>query len=288
MIIEAFALIGGLAVGATASFFISNNKNKEKLDSLNKEIENNKNFISQISSVDSSAKEKEELLTSKNSALENQVEELQKELLLRTKDAEELNQVLSKAKFLEQKNTQLLESARTHEINERKHSVEFKELEDENSVLKNQIQELNVKFTQLKENINKPQPKEIKPVIKKSILMVDDSAVIRASMKKLLLENNFDVTLAKDGVEALEIFPTKKFDVIITDLEMPNLNGFGLMTKLNSDPVGKNIPLLIVTGHEDIHIQTQTSENLYGVFKKPWNDNDVILKLKFLSSLINE
>lgn len=119
----------------------------------------------------------------------------------------------------------------------------------------------------------------------KSILFVDDSAVIRVSMKKFLANSGYQLTLANDGVHALTILETQKFDLIITDLEMPNLDGFGLISKLSEDPTTKDIPVMIVTGHEELEIKVSNLNNLYGFCKKPWDDINLLNRIKFLSSL---
>lgn len=78
-----------------------------------------------------------------------------------------------------------------------------------------------------------------------SILFVDDSPVIRATMKKFLKEENYQLTLVNDGLEAINILNEKKFDIIITDLEMPNLDGFELMAKLSENVTTKDIPIIV-------------------------------------------
>jgi len=150
------------------------------------------------------------------------------------------------------------------------------------------LNQLNVEINLLKQQLEKAnQLRSIPEVLQKqkSILMVDDSAVIRAKMKKLLIEAGYDLTLAIDGLDALKVMEGKHFDLIITDLEMPNLDGFGFLNKLGQTMETKHIPVIIITGHEDVNIKVGESESLSGIYKKPWNEPELLRKVKFLSSL---
>lgn len=118
-----------------------------------------------------------------------------------------------------------------------------------------------------------------------SILFVDDSSVIRVTMKKFLKEENYELTLVNDGLEALNILNEKKFDIIITDLEMPNLDGFGLMAKLSESADTKDIPIIVLTGHDDVSVKINDANSLMGLYKKPWNEAELLKRIKLLSYL---
>lgn len=81
----------------------------------------------------------------------------------------------------------------------------------------------------------------------RSALIVDDSFTMRNMVSLALKENHFDVTAAEDGVEALKVVKGKKFDVIITDINMPNMNGFELLEKLRAIEEFKYTPILVLT-----------------------------------------
>jgi CheY-like chemotaxis protein len=118
-----------------------------------------------------------------------------------------------------------------------------------------------------------------------SILFVDDSPVIRVTIKKLLNSENYELTLANDGMEALNIINEKRFDLIITDLEMPNLDGFGLMAKLSESVETKDIPIIVLTGHDDVSVKIDDANSLMGLYKKPWNETELLNRIKLLSYL---
>jgi CheY-like chemotaxis protein len=107
-------------------------------------------------------------------------------------------------------------------------------------------------------------------------------------MKKFLKDENYELTLVNDGLEALNALKEKSFDIIITDLEMPNLDGFGLMAQLSDDDTTKDIPVIVLTGHDDVSIKIQEANNLVGLYKKPWNEVELLKRIKLLSYLKNQ
>ena len=118
-----------------------------------------------------------------------------------------------------------------------------------------------------------------------AILVVDDSAVPRAKLRKLFERNGYEVVTANDGVQALEAMSNKKFAVIITDLEMPNMNGFELIAAIQGKLETEDIPVIAITGHEEMQAQVQNLQGLYGIFRKPWVDLDLLKRVDVLASL---
>ena len=84
------------------------------------------------------------------------------------------------------------------------------------------------------------------------ILVVDDSELIRDLVRQHLLEQGHEVILAADGFEAVTLLGTRAFDLILTDLEMPRLNGFQLIEHLKGDPKYRDIPVIIISGHGEL------------------------------------
>ncbi|MEY4698545.1 MAG: hypothetical protein RIT14_2973 [Pseudomonadota bacterium] len=81
------------------------------------------------------------------------------------------------------------------------------------------------------------------------ILAVDDSLTMREMLRQTLTEAGFTVTLAEDGMAALAVIdarPRPAFDLILTDLNMPRLDGFGLIEALRSGRALR-LPILILT-----------------------------------------
>ena len=109
-------------------------------------------------------------------------------------------------------------------------------------------------------------------------LVVDDSMLIRHTVCRFLEERGFSVESASNGEEALETLKRIRPDIIITDMQMPKMNGGEFITALKSQPATANIPVVIVAGRQsgfdereeraqfaifkDIDIETQLAKAL--------------------------
>jgi two-component system chemotaxis sensor kinase CheA len=83
-----------------------------------------------------------------------------------------------------------------------------------------------------------------------SILVVDDSVTSRSLEKSILEAQGYRVRVAIDGVEALESLRAETVDLIVTDIQMPRLDGFGLLEALKADGRLKGIPVIVVSSLE--------------------------------------
>ena len=80
-----------------------------------------------------------------------------------------------------------------------------------------------------------------------SILAVDDSASMRQMVSFTLKNAGYDVTDAVDGIDAFNKAMHRRFDLVLTDQNMPNLDGLGLTRKLRENPNFKVTPIVILT-----------------------------------------
>ena len=81
----------------------------------------------------------------------------------------------------------------------------------------------------------------------KNILAVDDSSGVRKMVKFALKTKGHDVVTAVDGREGLEKLMEGDYELIILDINMPRLDGFGLLDKLKKIPEKADIPILMLT-----------------------------------------
>ena len=88
------------------------------------------------------------------------------------------------------------------------------------------------------------------------VLVAEDSMVVRALLRAQLRDRGYQVVEAVDGIQALEVAADNRPDVILLDIEMPRLDGFGALERLKADPVLRDIPVVLITGRttpEDAH-----------------------------------
>ena len=117
-------------------------------------------------------------------------------------------------------------------------------------------------------------------------LIVDDFSTMRRIVRNLLKESGFsDADEAEDGVVALHKLRNSKFDFVVTDINMPNMNGFQLLAEVKSDEKLKHLPVLMVTAEarkEDIVAAAQAGAAGYIVkpFTKATLEEKVTLILK--------
>ena len=113
-------------------------------------------------------------------------------------------------------------------------------------------------------------------------LIVDDFSTMRRIVRGLLKEmgcNNADE--AEDGAVALNMLKANKYDFVVSDINMPNMNGFELLTQIKSDAALKHLPVLMVTAEakkEDIVTAAQAGASGYIV--KPFTKATLEEKLQ--------
>lgn len=112
----------------------------------------------------------------------------------------------------------------------------------------------------------------------KKILAVDDSKTMREMVSFTLKGAGHDVKEAEDGKDALNALKGGfKADLIITDLNMPNMDGFELITALRGDPAYKYVPILILTTESDpAKKERGKTAGATGWIVKPFNPEKLI------------
>ena len=100
-------------------------------------------------------------------------------------------------------------------------------------------------------------------------LVVDDFSTMRRIVRGLLKEMGCNtVDEAEDGAVALQMLKTNRYDFVVSDINMPNMNGFDLLVALKADDKLKHIPVLMVTAEarkEDILLAAQSGAAGYVV-----------------------
>ncbi|MBW2569808.1 MAG: response regulator [Deltaproteobacteria bacterium] len=125
-----------------------------------------------------------------------------------------------------------------------------------------------------------------------NVLIVDDSNSMRAVIKKIISISGFKIDQcfeAGNGKEALEALTDNWVDVIVSDINMPEMNGFELLKSLKEDDFFKNIPvILITTESSDKRMQEAFNLGAKGFIKKPFAPEEVKKVLYEVIGVSNE
>jgi Response regulators consisting of a CheY-like receiver domain and a winged-helix DNA-binding domain len=115
------------------------------------------------------------------------------------------------------------------------------------------------------------------------VLVVDDSATIRAVLGKMLGQDGYEVLKAADGESALELARTERPDLVFLDIVLPGLSGFAVLRKLRHDPLTQHIPIVMISGNvqatEQFYVQRYGADDF---MKKPFGRAEVFERIQQL------
>ena len=113
------------------------------------------------------------------------------------------------------------------------------------------------------------------------VLAIDDSRTIRHLLTVALGEAGFDVQTAEDGVLGIDAFQDAEADVVITDINMPNMDGFGVINAIRAGDVNNRVPILVLTTESGDDLKARARDaGATGWIVKPFDDVSLISALK--------
>ncbi|RZA37119.1 MAG: response regulator [Lysobacteraceae bacterium] len=109
------------------------------------------------------------------------------------------------------------------------------------------------------------------------VMVVDDSLTMRKVTGRVLERHNFEVSVARDGVEALERLEERVPDLMLLDIEMPRMDGYELATAMKADPRFKDVPIVMITSRTgDKHRQRAMEIGVQRYMGKPYQELDLM------------
>ena len=109
------------------------------------------------------------------------------------------------------------------------------------------------------------------------VLVVDDSITVRRVTQRLLRREGYRVALAADGLQALDRIRTEPPVVVLSDIEMPHMDGFELVQALRSDPATADLPVVMITSRlADKHRDHARSLGVDHYLGKPYAEDDLL------------
>ncbi|MDF0600068.1 response regulator [Psychromarinibacter sp. C21-152] len=105
------------------------------------------------------------------------------------------------------------------------------------------------------------------------VLAIDDSRTMRDLLQVSLTESGFDITLAEDGIDGLDKLETAEPDVVITDINMPRLDGFGVIEAVRARADHRATPILVLTTESSPEMKSRArTAGATGWIVKPFDD----------------
>jgi two-component system, OmpR family, alkaline phosphatase synthesis response regulator PhoP len=115
----------------------------------------------------------------------------------------------------------------------------------------------------------------------KHVLLCDDEIHILRAAEFKLKKAGYDVQIAGDGQEAWEAIQQRKPDILITDCQMPRMDGLGLVQKVREDPRTSDLPIFMLTakGFELSHEELAERWNVMAVIAKPFSPRELLQRV---------
>ncbi len=113
------------------------------------------------------------------------------------------------------------------------------------------------------------------------ILVIDDSRVIRARVRDMLPQGNFEVIEAKDGIEGIDAIRAQKPNLIMLDFLLPRMSGYEVYQEIQTQPEFQKIPLVMMSGRrEELTEKNQEPFEFFEFIEKPFEQKELIGAIK--------
>jgi PleD family two-component response regulator len=112
------------------------------------------------------------------------------------------------------------------------------------------------------------------------VLLADDSKMVRIKTSKLLSAHGFQIITAVDGLDAAKQLETCLPDLVITDVDMPGMDGFGLTKHLRRNTRTAHVPIVMITSAEDRHREEAMRIGVGLVMGKPYPEDELIAHIR--------
>ena len=135
----------------------------------------------------------------------------------------------------------------------------------------------------IKGELTEPEIIEVKKIqenlVGKNILIVDDESSQLALSKELIKSTGMKCQTASNGEEALEKLKIHDFHLVLTDIQMPKMDGFAFIKALKAQPEISNIPVIAISGRTNVSAEKYKEAGFAGNILKPYKPADLLLKI---------
>lgn len=107
------------------------------------------------------------------------------------------------------------------------------------------------------------------------VLVIDDEAIVRISCQRVLIPEGYDVVVTSRGDEAITLLEREPFDIVLTDLKMPDMDGIEVLKIIKKQHPG--VQVIIITGYGTISTAVQAIKmGAYEYIEKPFTPEDIL------------
>ena len=113
------------------------------------------------------------------------------------------------------------------------------------------------------------------------ILIVDDDPMFRIMLRTFLLKNNYEIAEAPNGKDCLKKIRSEKFDIVLTDLRLPDTTGLELLQEIKTSELNNSAPVILMTSFGDIQSAVKAMKlGAYEYVTKPVNPDEILMNIK--------
>ncbi len=118
------------------------------------------------------------------------------------------------------------------------------------------------------------------------VLAIDDSKTIRELLRSVMEEAGFDYTSAVDGVDGVERYAEVRPDIVITDINMPNLDGYGVIDAIRKGDIDNQVPILVLTTESGDKLKQRARQaGATGWIVKPFDDVSLVSVIRRVTGI---
>jgi CheY-like chemotaxis protein len=112
------------------------------------------------------------------------------------------------------------------------------------------------------------------------VMVADDSKIVRVKTGRLLAQHRYRVAFATDGLDAAQQIEAEMPDVVITDVDMPGMDGFELTRHVRQNPLTAHIPVIMITAADDKHRADADRAGVSVLLGKPYPEDELIARIR--------
>lgn len=119
------------------------------------------------------------------------------------------------------------------------------------------------------------------------VLVIDDSKTIRELLRSVMEQAGFEFASAVDGVDGVERYAQMRPDIVITDINMPKLDGYGVIEAIRNGQIDNQVPILVLTTESGDRLKARARDaGATGWIVKPFDDVSLVSVIRRVTGMV--